>query len=243
MASDVVIIQTGLITPYAFEESALDFSFPEKGNKIKIKGFFNTPPERINRMPGLCKYGLASVEIALKKSGLKKKIKEHPASCGVVISSLTGSMESDADYYAELLKKGVEYASPMKFTYTLPNIVMGEICIFYGIKGENLCVADNGSGLCAVLESYNKLKHGYCDICIAGYYEHNPKEKHGINFEDVFDVACTFILSTKAYCQKNNIKYICDIEFENQVLSGNYSKLNIILKQIYNSGNNISLKI
>jgi hypothetical protein len=46
----------------------------------------------------------------------------------------SSSLDTDLRYYATV----AQMASPSLFVYTLPNIVMGEICIRNGFKGENM---------------------------------------------------------------------------------------------------------
>jgi hypothetical protein len=57
----------------------------------------------------------------------------------VVLATSYGCLDVDKRYYDT-----ISVPSPALFVYTLPNIMMGEICIRHGFKGEQLCmVADN----------------------------------------------------------------------------------------------------
>jgi len=56
-----------------------------------------------------------------------------PEGVGLVLSNANASLDTDLRYF-ETTKN---VASPSLFVYTLANIVTGEICIRYGIKGEN----------------------------------------------------------------------------------------------------------
>ena len=81
-------------------------------------------------MDPLAKLGFLAAEILLKGlpgAGLP------PEDCGIVLSNSAGSLEVDR-LYARTIRSG---ASPALFVYTLPNIVIGEISIRHGFKGEN----------------------------------------------------------------------------------------------------------
>ena len=56
-----------------------------------------------------------------------------PEDIGVVLANANSSLDTDIKYF-ETVK---DIASPALFVYTLPNIVIGEICIRHNFKGEN----------------------------------------------------------------------------------------------------------
>jgi hypothetical protein len=82
------------------------------------------------KMDNLSRLGFLAAELLLR---------EHPidahsyAETAVVLSNSNSSLDSDLKYLAASKKM----ASPALFVYTLPNIVVGEICIRHRIKGEN----------------------------------------------------------------------------------------------------------
>lgn len=59
----------------------------------------------------------------------------HKERVATVISSHSGSLDVDKKFEASRQT----LASPALFVYTLPNIMLGEICIRHGFKGEQLC--------------------------------------------------------------------------------------------------------
>ncbi len=63
--------------------------------------------------------------------------KQHIA---VVLGSNSGSLDVDKKF--DDSRNTV--ASPALFVYTLPNIMLGEICIAYGFKGEQMCALSPG---------------------------------------------------------------------------------------------------
>ena len=83
------------------------------------------------KMDRLSKLGFLATEMLLKDVSLNERY--QPQEVALVLSNAHASLDTDKRYF-ETLKT---MASPALFVYTLTNIVMGEICIRHGIKGEN----------------------------------------------------------------------------------------------------------
>jgi len=83
------------------------------------------------KMDNLSKLGWLASEILLKDTFEKGKY--LPEKVGLVLANANSSLDDDIKYY-ESVK---EIASPSLFVYTLPNIVIGEICIRNNFKGEH----------------------------------------------------------------------------------------------------------
>jgi len=83
------------------------------------------------KMDNLSKLGLLASENLLSGTDLKAKYK--PDEISVVFANASSSLDADQKYF-DTIK---DIASPALFVYTLPNIVIGEICIKNGFKGEN----------------------------------------------------------------------------------------------------------
>jgi hypothetical protein len=49
----------------------------------------------------------------------------------------SSSLDTDLSYNQTIKDKSNYFPSPSVFVYTLPNILIGELCIRHGIKGEN----------------------------------------------------------------------------------------------------------
>jgi Beta-ketoacyl synthase, N-terminal domain len=86
---------------------------------------------KFHKMDALCKLGFLAAEFLLKDTGHEKKY--DGSETGLVICNSHGSLDVDLKY-AKTIHSG---ASPSLFVYTLPNIVIGEICIRHHFKGEN----------------------------------------------------------------------------------------------------------
>lgn len=85
---------------------------------------------KFHKMDALSKLGWLAAEVLLKDTDIHLL---SPEQTGMVLSNRSSSLDTDLRYYATVK----DFASPALFVYTLPNIVMGEISIRHGFKGEN----------------------------------------------------------------------------------------------------------
>jgi hypothetical protein len=83
------------------------------------------------KMDNLSKPGWLASEVLLADTFRKEKY--QPEQVGLVLANKNSSLDDDLKYF-DSIKDG---ASPSLFVYTLPNIVIGEICIRNGFKGEH----------------------------------------------------------------------------------------------------------
>jgi hypothetical protein len=86
---------------------------------------------KFHKMDNLSKLGWLANELLLKNSFVKEDYAAEET--GVVFWNANSSLDADIKYFASTKKM----ASPALFVYTLPNIVIGEICIRHQFKGEN----------------------------------------------------------------------------------------------------------
>jgi len=129
--------------------------------------FLNMAYPKFHKMDNLSKLGLLASDIMLNNNNLWNKY--TPFEVGVVLSNQNSSLDTDIKYY-EQVKKGV--ASPAIFVYSLPNIVIGEICIRNGIKGENsFFISDHFNASQQVQYVNNLLKSNVVKACICGWVE------------------------------------------------------------------------
>ncbi|HTX88871.1 MAG TPA: hypothetical protein VMC08_07785 [Bacteroidales bacterium] len=87
------------------------------------------------KMDNLSKLGFLCTELALKGTQVPGSYREEET--GVVLSNSGSSLDTDLAYFDTIKDKNAYFPSPSVFVYTLPNIVIGEICIRHRIKGEN----------------------------------------------------------------------------------------------------------
>ncbi|HNQ61446.1 MAG TPA: 3-oxoacyl-ACP synthase [Bacteroidia bacterium] len=122
---------------------------------------------KFHKMDSLSKLGFMTSEYLFQNTNALESIDKTKV--GLVISNKSSSLDTDIKFQ-NMLMKGV--ASPSVFVYTLPNILIGEICIRNKFKGESVFF---------ISESYNisnqvnyislLLKNGIVDACIGGWVE------------------------------------------------------------------------
>lgn len=86
-------------------------------------------------MDDLCKLGYITTAYLL--SGLKNEKEYTPTEIGIILSNRSSSLDTDEKHQQIIDSLGEQEASPAVFVYTLPNVVLGEICIRHKIQGEN----------------------------------------------------------------------------------------------------------
>ena len=88
---------------------------------------------------------------------------------GIIFSNANSSLDSDIRYEASIANT----PSPALFVYTLPNVLIGELCIRHRIKGETACFvfdifdAAFQSGYVNSLFEMEKIK-----TCISGWADY-----------------------------------------------------------------------
>ena len=121
---------------------------------------------RFYKMDNLCKLGWLATEILVEHSFDKTAYQAEDI--GVVLSNSSSSLDTDIKYY-ETVKT---IASPALFVYTLPNIVLGEICIRHNFKGENdFFIFENFNA--GFIQQYvsHLFETGVLKACICGWVE------------------------------------------------------------------------
>ena len=88
----------------------------------------------------------------------------------IVAGTTDGCLESDKKHLANITEEPNLPASPATFVYTLPNIMLGEVCIRHGISGENTCMIMKYEDY-IFLNQYANILLNEPDtaFCIAGY--------------------------------------------------------------------------
>ena len=86
------------------------------------------------KMDSLSKLGFLTTEFLLRENGISRYSKDR---IGVVLSNSGSSLDTDMGYFETIRDRNNYYPSPSVFVYTLPNIMIGEICIRNQVNGEN----------------------------------------------------------------------------------------------------------
>lgn len=127
---------------------------------------FDVKYPKFYKMDNLSKLGWLATELLLKDNFTADSY--TPDNIGVVLANSSASLDTDIKYY----ETAKSIASPSLFVYTLPNIVIGEICIRHQIKGENAFFIFEDFDA-EFLEQYvsNLFLNSILQCCICGWVE------------------------------------------------------------------------
>jgi hypothetical protein len=99
----------------------------------------------------------------------------------LVLATAHGCLDVDKRYMETM-----SVPSPALFVYTLPNIMLGEICIRYGFRGEQLCMVSEGFDAQELyFNAHDLITNKGMEKCLCGWVDTN---------EDTYDV-CLFWIS------------------------------------------------
>lgn len=125
------------------------------------------------KMDEVCKLCFLTVEFLLRVSNWKTNEGEHT---DIVMGTTDGCLATDQRHLQSISGEKDSFPSPATFVYTLPNIMLGEVCIRHGITGENDCFIMPGFDH-EFLEKYTNLllRNDPTHYCITGYTNYKPK--------------------------------------------------------------------
>ena len=153
-----------------FTDGKLSKEFPASlFNQLadNIYQYYQTEYPKFHKMDNLSKLGFLTAEVLLKGLTLTEKFNNYRI--GVILSNNSSSLDTDLKYF-NTTKRGI--ANPAVFVYTLPNIMIGEICIRNGIKGENTFFVSDKYEIHLQVSYVNSLLNtSVVDACICGWVE------------------------------------------------------------------------
>jgi hypothetical protein len=93
------------------------------------------PYRKFYKMDGLCKLGFLCAEYLLNHNSIEGKYASEEI--GIILSNGASCIDTDIEHQKTIADIDNYFPSPSIFVYTLPNIVIGEICIKHRCQGEN----------------------------------------------------------------------------------------------------------
>lgn len=138
------------------------------------------------KMDDLCKLGYMAAGYLLKETDYQ------PEEIGIIVANASSSLDTDCKHQTLISKEGDKAASPAVFVYTLPNVVLGEICIRHNIKGENtffVCPHYEPDSL----EDYARIvmAKGKLRTCIIGWCELMDGQ-YQVEFKQLTNISTTY---------------------------------------------------
>ncbi len=148
------------------------------------------------KMDNLCKIAFLGSEILMQDKDNIKNI--DPAKVGVILQNTHSTIDTDTKYIDTIKDKSNYFPSPAVFVYTLPNVMIGEICIRHKFQGENACFISKDFEPGFITDYVNELfKNEKIDTCITGYADYiNGKHK-----------AMMFLVEKNKENRKDNISF------------------------------------
>jgi hypothetical protein len=133
---------------------------------LSVYQHFGLNYPKFYKMDNLSKLGWLAAEVLLKDTF--DKTRYRPEEVGLVLTNANSSLDADIKYW----DSAQDVASPSLFVYTLPNIVIGEICIRNGFKGEDAFYVTGAfdAGFIHQQVSY-LLDNGILKTCICGWVD------------------------------------------------------------------------
>jgi len=127
----------------------------------------NAAYPKFYKMDNLAKLGLLAAEYLLADQ--PALLSGSPEKVGLVVGNTNASADTDLRYAAMARQ---DLASPALFVYTLPNIVVGEICIRHQLKGENtFFVMDNYDIELQTAYTNTLFQNQLVEQCLVGWLE------------------------------------------------------------------------
>jgi ribosomal protein L30E len=118
------------------------------------------------KMDNLSKLGWLTAEVLLNDTFVKERYK--PEETGLILANTNSSLDNDLKYYNTIS----DIPSPSVFVYTLPNIVIGEICIRNNFKGEHAFFIQDKFDAEFIYSQVNYLlERDILQACICGWID------------------------------------------------------------------------
>lgn len=133
---------------------------------------------KFHKMDRLCKLAFVTANLLLKDGQLEGFA---PSEIAVVMANSNSTLYTDSKYADSIKDRDNYFPSPAVFVYTLPNIMVGEICIKYNIKGESVFFVSNEFDKEMLLEySQDLLETGSAKICLMGWVDYTTTDYHAV---------------------------------------------------------------
>jgi hypothetical protein len=119
------------------------------------------------KMDRLCRLSVASTELLLEKGRTKDLLNDR---CAILLSNSASSLDTDMAYLHGLEASGI--GSPAQFVYTLPNVMIGELCIRHRIFSHTeMYVMDVPDFDMLSAQAASLVSVGVCDAALIGWVD------------------------------------------------------------------------
>ena len=159
-----------------FSDDDLNFQYPD------LLEYIPELPGRFGRFDIYTRLCFSAAVLALKDAGMIER--EGKQNVGVIVGSSSGVYDDDLAFFESTRESGGEFASPNLFSYTLPNVALGEIAVFNGFTGPSFCVGNqpDDPGLSVIPAALSLLESGQWERIVVGWVEASSKIKKHQHF-------------------------------------------------------------
>jgi 3-oxoacyl-[acyl-carrier-protein] synthase II len=126
----------------------------------EIKWMDRFPPAKYSQL------GILAFKNAIDDAGIV--LKDLDNEIGLIIETSLGATESVESYLYDLFQFGVEKISPIKFTKTVANTVLGDVSRLFKINGPSSLLYNENS----ICYGADLIRKGVADIIICGGVDH-----------------------------------------------------------------------
>ncbi len=128
---------------------------------------FSEAMPRFGRMDDLSRLALTAIALTLKDAGLFAWQTRRPI--GVLAGTVYGCLPTDAAFFATARPDAGQFASPALFAYTLPNCMLGEAAIVFGLTGPSYVISNAAvTDTVAIRTALEDITAGMVDRMICG---------------------------------------------------------------------------
>ncbi len=123
------------------------------------------------KMDNLCKWAFVAAECLFAGNDLLYRGLDK-SRIAMVLSTSHGCLDVDKRFL-----DSIAVPSPALFVYTLPNIMLGELCIRHGFKGEQICMVSerfDAQEIHFAVQSF--LTNSGIDSCLCGWVDANGEQ-------------------------------------------------------------------
>lgn len=166
-------------------------------------------PSRYGRFDVYTRTCFSAAVLALNDAGLLHTGKKE--NTGIIVGSRSGVYDNDISFFESTLEEKGSFSSPNLFSYTLPNVALGEIAVFFNFTGPSFCVGNDPAhpGRDVLQSSLCLLGTGRNRKILIGWAETAKRIK---NEERFYKGAAFAVLSTE---KTDRLKE--ELEFENNI--------------------------
>jgi 3-oxoacyl-[acyl-carrier-protein] synthase II len=173
--SEIFLAGGALVTRREFATLSPGMEQPADGEvsrPLDFKALFSSMFSRFGRFDENVRLGCLAVHLALQDARLETGGRRGDV--GFLLAGQYGSFITDLAFY-ETTSGGGAFASPNLFSYTLPNIVIGECAHRFGLRGPTYCLdAEGGRGGEALAQAAFYLEQDSIAAMLVGWLEVLP---------------------------------------------------------------------